>query len=75
MAVLILASVVGQRIDIGNIFTRSAEVAIGDEAVVFSGILAVYQVIIVVTIITAILALLTLPKSRRLHAEQTAQTG
>ncbi len=75
MTVLILAIVVGQRLDVGQIFTRSADVATGDEGAVFLGILAVYQVIIVVTIIGVIFALFTLARSRSLQSEQKAQIG
>jgi len=68
-AILILAMVVGSRVDIAKIFTRSAEVVAGDQAFVFSGILALYQISIVLTIITLIFALITLPKSRRMLAK------
>lgn len=68
-AILILAMVVGSRVDIAKIFTRSAEVVAGDQAFVFSGILTLYQISIILTIITLIFALITLPKSRRMLAK------
>lgn len=68
-AILILAMVVGSRVDIAKIFTRSAEVVAGDQTFVFSGILALYQISIILTIITLIFALITLPKSRRMLAK------
>ncbi|MFQ6011378.1 MAG: MFS transporter [Nitrososphaerales archaeon] len=74
-AVLILASVLGQRVDIGKIFTRSAEVAAGDEVFVFSGIIALYELTILLTIIALVFALLTIPKSRRMLAEERAGTS
>ncbi len=72
-AILILAAVIGNLVDIGEIFTRSAEVIASDQAFVFSGISTLYQITIILTIITLILAVITIPKSRRMLARDRAE--
>ncbi len=74
-AILILAAVIGQRVDIGKIFTRSAEVVAGDQALVFTGINTLYQITVILTIITLLIALTTLPKARRMLAKDREETG
>lgn len=72
-SILILAAVIGSRVDIGEIFTRSAEIIAGDQAFVFSGISSLYQITIVLTIIAVIFALTTIPKSRAMLARDRAE--
>lgn len=72
-SILILAAVIGSRVDIGKIFTRSAEIIAGDQAFVFSGISSLYQITIFLTLIAVIFALTTIPKSRAMLARDRAE--